>query len=375
MNEDSTVKNEKLGPEDPEVVSSSLANLAEQTTDSPPKRGWQSWSLEEKEIFFRCLKEFGRDFDNITTRIKTKSYEQVRHFYYRVIKKVNKILKPSKIDNKDPREVLTALLCFWDVKRGVTEKEEYTREFAISLRELIAKRTAELQKDEGYVNNPAYKKGGRKSARKQRPPRLPFNEKQGSFQSIDPNEFNSTSALASICNDQFNKLSGKPSFPLSGLPLLPGFQGLNMPPLGMNPYLMNQYQLNQLNQLNQLTQLSQLAALQNLSLLAQAKGIPLNMLANSIFANPVNLSGINSFPKNAQLPFPKPEGDLGLQMADTSIDGLSTSHTDLDEIACKNFYNQFENSLPENSETMNTQTLPDPRNNNQYASFSHLFRQ
>jgi len=76
----------------------------------------------------------------------------VRHFYYRIIKKINKILKPNKIDNKDQREVIIALLCFWEVKRGVTEKEEYTKEFANCLRDMISKRTTELQRDESHQN-------------------------------------------------------------------------------------------------------------------------------------------------------------------------------------------------------------------------------
>lgn len=44
---------------------------------SPNKRGWESWTTEEKERFFIALKDYGRDFDHITERVSTKNYEQV----------------------------------------------------------------------------------------------------------------------------------------------------------------------------------------------------------------------------------------------------------------------------------------------------------
>lgn len=43
------------------------------------KRGWESWTIDEKDRFFNAIKDLGRDFDNITERVGTKNYEQV-HF-------------------------------------------------------------------------------------------------------------------------------------------------------------------------------------------------------------------------------------------------------------------------------------------------------
>jgi hypothetical protein len=66
------------------------------------------------------LKEVGKDFDSLTKKIQTKNYEQVRHFYYRLLKKINKLLKPvgCAIDKSSPVEVLNAILSYWDTKKS-----------------------------------------------------------------------------------------------------------------------------------------------------------------------------------------------------------------------------------------------------------------
>lgn len=104
---------------------------------SPNKRGWESWTTEEKERFFIALKDYGREFDHITERVSTKNYEQVRHFYYRVLKKINNLVKPDSIDKKDQKEILNALLAFWDLKKKYSQKEEYTEGFANSMRDAL----------------------------------------------------------------------------------------------------------------------------------------------------------------------------------------------------------------------------------------------
>eukprot|EP01117_Protostelium_nocturnum_P011528 TRINITY_DN4176_c1_g1_i1.p1 TRINITY_DN4176_c1_g1~~TRINITY_DN4176_c1_g1_i1.p1 ORF type:complete len:679 (-),score=265.27 TRINITY_DN4176_c1_g1_i1:20-2056(-) len=103
------------------------------------KRGWESWSLEEMDAFFSSLQRDGRDFEKITSNVRTKNYDQVRYFYYRILNKIIKLLKPNKIDKKDPKEVMNALFAFWELKKAAKNKdEEYTPAFASALKERIA---------------------------------------------------------------------------------------------------------------------------------------------------------------------------------------------------------------------------------------------
>jgi len=121
---------------------------ANESKELTHKRGWQSWSTTEKEVFFNSLAEFReRDFDTISTNIGSKNYDQVRHFYYRIIKKVNKILKPSKLDHKNQDEVVNAMLCFWNLKCN-SDIEEKTTQFADSLKEMIVSKSLETREKE-----------------------------------------------------------------------------------------------------------------------------------------------------------------------------------------------------------------------------------
>ncbi len=48
---------------------------------SQKKRVWHSWSNSEKEMFFQLIKENGKNFTLISTKIGTKNYEQVSLIY------------------------------------------------------------------------------------------------------------------------------------------------------------------------------------------------------------------------------------------------------------------------------------------------------
>lgn len=80
------------------------------------KRDWQAWSVREELCFYDSLKCNGRDFHKIAERMQDKNYEQVRHFFYREVKKLNdKVLKPfghKIVDVKKPGEATHALLAW-----------------------------------------------------------------------------------------------------------------------------------------------------------------------------------------------------------------------------------------------------------------------
>eukprot|EP01102_Stenamoeba_stenopodia_P003231 TRINITY_DN1316_c0_g1_i1.p1 TRINITY_DN1316_c0_g1~~TRINITY_DN1316_c0_g1_i1.p1 ORF type:complete len:518 (+),score=103.51 TRINITY_DN1316_c0_g1_i1:150-1703(+) len=106
------------------MSSSSEKSKTSKSSDSSKsqKRGWEPWSGKEIQVFFESLERFGRDFEQIQQSVGTKHYQQVRHFYYRLLKKINKIVEPSglAIDKKNPTEISQALHCYWEVKKKMS---------------------------------------------------------------------------------------------------------------------------------------------------------------------------------------------------------------------------------------------------------------
>ncbi|KAJ7298591.1 hypothetical protein O6H91_Y538200 [Diphasiastrum complanatum] len=65
-----------------------------------PTRQWDAWTRQEEENFFNALRQVGK----------------VRHYYYRVIKRMNKLLGPGLIlDAKNSKDANTALLHWWSL--------------------------------------------------------------------------------------------------------------------------------------------------------------------------------------------------------------------------------------------------------------------
>lgn len=105
------------------------------------KRGWDSWDTREKETFFSCLRESGRNFDKISNKIETKTYDQVRYFYYRLLKKIDKLLAPQVLDRKDHILISNALLSFWEINKDTKlESNKDTAQLAQALKERMNSR-------------------------------------------------------------------------------------------------------------------------------------------------------------------------------------------------------------------------------------------
>ncbi|BFI20447.1 protein Mp1R-MYB4 [Marchantia polymorpha subsp. ruderalis] len=84
--------------------------------ENKPTRQWDAWTREEEENFFGALRQVGKNFEKITSRVQTKNKDQVRHYYYRVIKRMNKILSPSLVlDAKNSSYVNSAMLRWWSL--------------------------------------------------------------------------------------------------------------------------------------------------------------------------------------------------------------------------------------------------------------------
>lgn len=77
-------------------------------------RAYTGWNEEEAERFFEGIKVFGRDFQRLSNHIGSKSYDQVRHFYYRLIKKMNALLESlGRGVNKSDKDEVRESILFW----------------------------------------------------------------------------------------------------------------------------------------------------------------------------------------------------------------------------------------------------------------------
>eukprot|EP00742_Colponemidia_sp_Colp-10_P010212 GILJ01011203.1.p1 GENE.GILJ01011203.1~~GILJ01011203.1.p1 ORF type:complete len:854 (-),score=156.85 GILJ01011203.1:145-2706(-) len=101
-------------------------------------RDWETWTDEEKSAFFDVIlnaKDFptlNKLFEGITKRVGSKTPAKVRDFYYRLLKRINKVLEPvgHHIDSKAHADAVVALQCYGQLfKRGrrkETDKKDTT---------------------------------------------------------------------------------------------------------------------------------------------------------------------------------------------------------------------------------------------------------
>ena len=113
--------------------------------ENKEKRNWKSWSPQEKILFYEIIANGGNytslqklfktmnDVSKIFLLIKffliqkigTKSTEKIRDFYYRMLKKVNILLKKAgdtsvNIRNRD--EVIAAISCYGKLLKNNSQK-------------------------------------------------------------------------------------------------------------------------------------------------------------------------------------------------------------------------------------------------------------
>lgn len=101
---------------DPGLTLSLLNNAA---TDKPvkrPTRQWAAWTRQEEESFFTALRQVGKNFEKITSRVQSKNKDQVRHYYYRLVRRMNKLLGPGLcLDAKNSKDTNAAMLRWWSL--------------------------------------------------------------------------------------------------------------------------------------------------------------------------------------------------------------------------------------------------------------------
>ncbi|KAG8374227.1 hypothetical protein BUALT_Bualt11G0109100 [Buddleja alternifolia] len=109
-----------LGPEnlvnkdgDCSVPSSSQNHAAPQMPVKKQTRQWAAWTRQEEESFFAALRQ---NFEKITCRVQSKNKDQVRHYYYRLVRRMNKLLGPEVcLDAKNSKDTNAAMLRWWSL--------------------------------------------------------------------------------------------------------------------------------------------------------------------------------------------------------------------------------------------------------------------
>ncbi|XWS55851.1 hypothetical protein CRYUN_Cryun09bG0035400 [Craigia yunnanensis] len=101
---------------DPGVVSSTSDNIVPEQPAKKPTRQWAAWTRQEEESFFTALRQVGKNFEKITCRVQSKNKDQVRHYYYRLVRRMNKLLGPGLcLDAKNSKDTNTAMLRWWSL--------------------------------------------------------------------------------------------------------------------------------------------------------------------------------------------------------------------------------------------------------------------
>ncbi|KAL6596036.1 hypothetical protein ACP70R_047400 [Stipagrostis hirtigluma subsp. patula] len=96
--------------------SSAPASDPNQKPAKKPTRQWAAWTRQEEENFFNALRQVGKNFEKITHRVQSKNKDQVRHYYYRLVRRMKKLLGPGfSLDAKNSKDTIAAMLRWWSL--------------------------------------------------------------------------------------------------------------------------------------------------------------------------------------------------------------------------------------------------------------------
>ncbi|KAH9610896.1 hypothetical protein KSS87_015039 [Heliosperma pusillum] len=100
------------------LIPYSSDNVVSPRPTKRPTRQWAAWTREEEESFFTALRQVGKasNFQKITCRVQSKNKDQVRHYYYRLVRRMNKLLGPGLcLDAKNSKDTNAAMLRWWSL--------------------------------------------------------------------------------------------------------------------------------------------------------------------------------------------------------------------------------------------------------------------
>ncbi|KAM0908644.1 hypothetical protein ACQ4PT_015337 [Festuca glaucescens] len=88
----------------------------EQKPEKKTPRKWAAWTRQEEESFFNALRQVGKNFEKITLRVQSKNKDQVRHYYYRLVRRMKKLLGPEfSLDARNSKDIIAAMLRWWSL--------------------------------------------------------------------------------------------------------------------------------------------------------------------------------------------------------------------------------------------------------------------
>lgn len=100
----------------PALVPSTSNHVAVQQPVKKPTRQWAAWTHQEEQSFFAALRQVGKNFEKITCRVQSKNKDQVRHYYYRLVRRMNKLLGPGLyLDSRNSKDTNAAMLRWWSL--------------------------------------------------------------------------------------------------------------------------------------------------------------------------------------------------------------------------------------------------------------------
>ncbi|XP_022982847.1 TSL-kinase interacting protein 1-like isoform X1 [Cucurbita maxima] len=98
------------------IAASTPDHVIEPPPAKRPTRQWAAWTREEEESFFTALRQVGKNFEKITCHVQSKNKDQVRHYYYRLVRRMNKLLAPGLcLDAKNSKDTNAAMLRWWSL--------------------------------------------------------------------------------------------------------------------------------------------------------------------------------------------------------------------------------------------------------------------
>ncbi|KAK1400166.1 SANT domain-containing protein [Heracleum sosnowskyi] len=97
-------------------MASSSQDIAPQQPAIKQTRQWAAWTRQEEERFFTALRQVGKNFEKITYRVQSKNKDQVRHYYYRLVRRMNKLLDPQLcLVASNSKDTNSAMLRWWSL--------------------------------------------------------------------------------------------------------------------------------------------------------------------------------------------------------------------------------------------------------------------
>ncbi|KAL8241285.1 hypothetical protein R6Q59_014640 [Mikania micrantha] len=99
-----------------DVITSKTHHIPSNPPVKKQTRQWAAWTRQEEESFFNALRQVGKNFEKITSRVQSKNKDQVRHYYYRLVRRMNKLLGPElSLDAKNSKDTNAAMLRWWSL--------------------------------------------------------------------------------------------------------------------------------------------------------------------------------------------------------------------------------------------------------------------